>query len=93
MPVSLEILLSKEAGITVMTALNDMQRQSGEMYAWAAGHGASISMNNSSLAPLTVLPRLLSSSGQMNSAVLLNGKPVKAAQGCRTANNRIEVVI
>jgi len=40
-----------------------------------------------------ILPRLLSSSGQINSAVLLNGKPVKAAQGCRTANNRIEVVI
>ena len=40
-----------------------------------------------------ILPRLLSSSGQIGSSVLLNGQPVKAAQGCRSTDNRIEVVI
>ena len=40
-----------------------------------------------------VLPRLLSSSGQIHSTVLLNGLPVKAAHGCRATANRIEVGI
>jgi hypothetical protein len=35
--VSLKILLGKEAGIAVMAALDDVQRQTGEVNTWAAG--------------------------------------------------------
>jgi hypothetical protein len=52
--VSLKILLGKEAGIAVMAALDDVQRQTGEVNTWAAGHVANIATNKSSLTPLAL---------------------------------------
>ena len=46
------ILLDKEAGFPVDTALHDVLRYPGEFYAWAAWHDACLIENYSKLTPL-----------------------------------------